>query len=227
MVEETVKCGSLPKPKIEAGHHRLETDWTIWWDKKSKANKELPYEQTVMELARFQSIEDFWATFRWLKNVSDAPRDTSYHVFRHNAKPMWENFIHGGCIIVKLKKNGGEQVDSYWHTLVAAAIGEYFEEPTLVGVGIGTRAKETCLSLWLATESLRVRTRITDMVRGLLKVPLTACEYKKHASSLEDKSTFRNAEKLSKKSEKKSKKSHASERRSKKSAKKSIKEEKK
>merc|ERR1719171_925029 len=180
--EETVKCGSLPKPPIDPKHHRIETDWTIWWDKKSRANKDMPYEQNVVELARFQTIEDFWATFRWLKNVSESPRDTSYHVFRHNVKPMWENFLHGGCIIVKLKKGGEQQIDAYWHTLVAAAIGEYFEEPTLVGVGIGTRAKETCLSLWLATENLRVRTRLTDMVRGLLRVPLTACEYKRHVS---------------------------------------------
>ena len=139
--EETVKCGSLPKPPSDPKHHRIETDWTIWWDKKSRANKDMPYEQNVVELARFQTIEDFWGTFRWLKNVSESPRDTSYHVFRHNVKPMWENFLHGGCIIVKLKKGGEQQIDAYWHTLVAAAIGEYFEEPTLVGVGIGTRAK--------------------------------------------------------------------------------------
>merc|ERR1711916_126965 len=226
--EETVKCGVLPKPKVEAGEHRLETDWTIWWDKKSKANKELPYEQAVVELARFQTIEQFWATFRWLKAPSESARDTSYHVFRYNAKPMWENFLHGGCIIVKLKKaTEGEQIDSYWHTLVAAAIGEYFEEPTLVGVGIGTRAKEICLSLWLATESLRVRTRITDLVRGLLKVPLTSCEYKKHTVSLEDKSTFRNAEKLSKKSKKSTKSEKRSQKRSTKSEKTSKKSAKK
>ena len=135
--------------------------------------------------------------------------------------------MHGGCILVKLKKNSGDQqIDAYWHTLVAAAIGEYFEEPTLVGVGIGTRAKETCLSLWLATESLRVRTRITDMLRSLLKVPLTACEYKKHVTSLEDKSTFRNAEKLSKKSTKSGKRSEKSSRKSK-SEKRSTKSQKK
>lgn len=136
-------------------------------------------------------------------------------MFRHNVMPMWENFIHGGCIIVKMKKNG-EHIDGHWHTLVCAAIGEYFEEPTLVGVGIGTRAKETCLSLWLSTESMRVRTRITDLTRNLLKVPLTSLEYKKHKSSLNDHSTFRNAEKLSKKSKKSEKRS---ERKSKKSTK--------
>jgi translation initiation factor 4E len=116
--------------------HVLHNDWTIWWDKKTKVSKELPYENAIVELCRFQTIEGFWSTFRWLKNVSDSPRETSYHVFRHNVMPMWENFIHGGCIIVKMKKNG-EHIDGHWHTLVCAAIGEYFEEPTLVGVGIG------------------------------------------------------------------------------------------
>jgi translation initiation factor 4E len=127
------------------------------------------HQDLVVELARFASLEQFWATFRWLKPVKDLARDSSYHVFRRSVKPMWENFIHGGCIIVKLKKNG-EGIDAYWQTLVAAAIGEYFEEPQIVGVGVGLRSKETCLSVWVATESMRVRTRLTEMINRLLKV---------------------------------------------------------
>jgi translation initiation factor 4E len=163
-----------------------------------------------VELARFASLEQFWAAFQWLKPVKDLARDSSYHVFRRSAKPMWENFVHGGCIIVKLKKNG-EGIDGYWQTLVAAAIGEYFEEPQIVGVGVGLRSKETCLSVWVATESMRVRTRLTEMIRVLLKVPVAALEWKKHAVSIADQSTFRNAEKLSKKS-RKSKKSEKKDR---------------
>ncbi len=177
-----------------------------------------------MELARFASLEQFWETFRWLKPVKDLARDSSYHVFRRSTKPMWENYVHGGCIIVKLKKNG-EGIDALWHLLVAAAIGEYFEEPQIVGVGVGLRSKETCLSVWLATESLRVRTRLTEMIRVLLKVPVTSLEWKKHAVSMADQSTFRNAEKLSKKSRKstKSEKGERVERTSRKSEKKSEK----
>lgn len=86
----------------------------------------------------------------------------------------------------------------------------------MIGVGVGLRSKETCLSVWLPTESMRVRTRVTDVVRTLLRVPLTALEWKKHATSMTDQSTFRNAEKLSRKSSKStgSRKSKRSEKRS-------------
>lgn len=129
-------------------------------------------------------------------------------------KPMWENFIHGGCVIIKLKKNG-DGIDACWQTLVAAAIGELFEEPQIVGVGVGLRSKETCLSVWVATESNRLRERLFGMLKTLLKVPANSLEWKKHAVSINDHSTFRNAEKLSRKSHK----SKKSERTSKKSQK--------
>jgi translation initiation factor 4E len=80
-------------------------------------------------------VEQFWELLRWLKPVTSLARDSSYHIFRRSAKPMWENFVHGGCVIIKLKKNG-EGIDSCWQTLVAAAIGEWFEEPQIVGVGV-------------------------------------------------------------------------------------------
>lgn len=108
--------------------------------------------------------------------------------------------MQGGCIIVKLKKTS-ENIDALWHELLVCAIGEGFMEPTVVGVAVGTRAKETYLSVWLASPSVKIRMRITEIVQRLLQVPATSLEYKKHTLSMEDKSTYRNAERLSKKSD--------------------------
>jgi translation initiation factor 4E len=88
-------CLTKGKKKAGPGHHRLETDWTIWFDKKSKT-KDVPFEDLLVEVGRFQTIEQFWEYFRWLKPVTTLARDSSYHIFRRGAKPMWENFIHGG-----------------------------------------------------------------------------------------------------------------------------------
>lgn len=41
-----------------------------------------------------------------------------------------------------------DNIDALWHELVVCAIGESFMEPTVVGVAVGTRAKETYLSIW-------------------------------------------------------------------------------
>lgn len=188
----------------------MHTDWTFWFGKKKKSAKDKQaadgdkggeaYEASLLELARVNSIEQFWSVFRWLKPVKSLARDSSFFLFRGSAEPLWENWMQGGCIIVKLKKTN-EKIDALWHELLVCAIGEGFLEPTVVGVAVGTRAKETYLSVWLASPSVKIRMRITDIVQRLLQVPATSLEYKKHTLSIEDKSTYRNAERLSKKSE--------------------------
>lgn len=52
MEEETLKVGQLPKPVVGEKQHVLHNDWTIWWDKKTKVSKELPYENAIVELCR-------------------------------------------------------------------------------------------------------------------------------------------------------------------------------
>jgi translation initiation factor 4E len=195
---------------------QLHGDWTFWFGKKRKQNKdkanetqEAPYEASLVELARVGSVEQFWDVFRWLKPVKALARDSSFFVFRGSAQPLWENWPAGGCIIVKLKK-ANELLDTLWQELVVCALGEGFMEPTVVGVAVSTRAKETYLSVWLSSPIIRVRMRLTDLLQRLLEVPATSLEYKKHTLSMEDKSTYRNAERLSKKSDRKSRKTASS-----------------
>jgi hypothetical protein len=50
------------KKKKAPGEHRLETDWTIWFDKKSKT-KDVPFEDLLVEVGRFQRFFVFCFCF--------------------------------------------------------------------------------------------------------------------------------------------------------------------
>jgi len=127
---------------------------------------------------------------------------------------MWENFRDGGVLIVKLKKTDYSNIDKLWQELVVAALGEYFGEPTIVGVGVGTRPKHTFLSIWLSSPVESIKLSVMKSVKRLLKVPATALEYKKHKLSMADQSTYRNTQKLSKKSQQSGNRSRSTSKRS-------------
>jgi hypothetical protein len=51
-----------PKPLVkvtEDGKHLLQSGWTFWFDKKSK-DKTKSYEDNLVQLATFNTLEDFW-----------------------------------------------------------------------------------------------------------------------------------------------------------------------
>jgi translation initiation factor 4E len=82
-----------------------------------------------------------------------------------------------------------------WHDLVLSAIGEVFEEPDVVGISVCIRKQEDLISVWNAdNRNDEIRFRIGEKMKEILDLePATIIEYKHHAVSMQDMSTFRNA----------------------------------
>jgi translation initiation factor 4E len=82
-----------------------------------------------------------------------------------------------------------------WQSLLLAAIGEFFEEPNVVGVTVAVRTKENLLSIWnLDADNEGIRLRIGEKLREILSLQSgDLLEYKKHSTSLRDLSCYRNA----------------------------------
>eukprot|EP00161_Ancyromonas_sigmoides_P013080 TRINITY_DN334_c0_g1_i6.p2 TRINITY_DN334_c0_g1~~TRINITY_DN334_c0_g1_i6.p2 ORF type:complete len:109 (+),score=14.44 TRINITY_DN334_c0_g1_i6:340-666(+) len=75
-----------------------------------------------------------------------------------------------------------------------AAIGEQFEEPDVVGVVLSVRAKEVVLSVWnMHHQKNTARLLIGERLRAALGLGSDQIfEYKPHATSIKDRSTFNN-----------------------------------
>lgn len=107
------------------------------------------YESNLKCIGAFDSIEEFWKYYVHLKRPSELHKDTNLYFFRNKKDylPMWEAFPNGGCWILKIKKKANV-LGKMWHDLVFAAIGEYFEEESLVGISMALRSKEDMISVW-------------------------------------------------------------------------------
>ena len=107
-------------------------------------------------------------------------------------------FSSGGCWILKIKKkqgSGASVLGKMWQDMVLATIGECFEEPDVVGVTISIRRADDLISVWNAdNRNDEIRFRIGEKMKEILDLEAsTIIEYKSHAISMQDMSTFRNA----------------------------------
>ena len=106
--------------------------------------------------------------------------------------------LSGGCWILKIKKKhggGASVLGKMWQDMILATIGECFEEPDVVGVTISIRKMHDLISVWNAdNRNDEIRFRIGEKMKEILDLePETIIEYKSHAVSMQDMSTFRNA----------------------------------
>ncbi|MES1909203.1 MAG: hypothetical protein MHM6MM_001985 [Cercozoa sp. M6MM] len=182
--------------EVPENEHRLETDWTLWLDKKKEVHCKnfADFKANLAQVSRFGSVEGFWRSFSFLAQPSRLPRDYDVFMFRKNMVPAWESFPAGGCWIIKVRKGNG-LIDRLWEELAFAAIGEMFEEPTLVGVTVSTRAKDDVVAIWNSDNTNpATRFKIGEKLKVILNLDASTCiEYKAFSAAIQDGSTFRAA----------------------------------
>jgi len=91
-------------------------------------------------------------------------REIDLFFFREHEVPMWEESPNGGIWIIKVKKE--DNVDKMWEHLLFSLIGEQFEEPKVIGLGLSLRTKERLLEIWLKDgRNEKVRTNVSNKLR--------------------------------------------------------------
>mmetsp|Transcript_3011 Transcript_3011/g.4570 ORF Transcript_3011/g.4570 Transcript_3011/m.4570 type:complete len:207 (-) Transcript_3011:73-693(-) len=193
---------SLSKVSEDVREHQLQSSWCFWYDKKMKKGEKdfNEYKANLKKVHTFKTVEEFWKLYTHIKRPSSLDNNINVYFFRDgpNHSPCWESFPNGGCWILKVKKrshNSAGVIGKMWQDLVFAAIGEVFEEPTVIGIGMAIRTKEELLSVWNSDNSNdAIRFAIGEKLKEVLDLePQTMIEYKHFKTSIEDMSTYRHA----------------------------------
>ncbi len=163
--------------------HPLETKWICYYNKReTRYDDTLSYKDHLHKVGEMASLEEFRTLFSYVKDPSSLEKDDNLHVFREDTFPVWEDLPNGGTYSVKCRKKD-VKTDQVWQVLVAAAIGEVFEEPGVIGVTLHVRAKDDSLTVWHRDTSVaRTRVRVMEKIKHVLGV--TAVDYKSNAQSL-------------------------------------------
>eukprot|EP00741_Cyanophora_paradoxa_P021781 tig00000241_g21024.t1 len=182
------------------GETALSSPWTIWFDRKLSKEQSANYVANLQRLGTFASAEEFWRYYAHLQPPSALEVNSNFHVFREHLMPAWEAFPSGGCWIYSLKKKPdqkSELLDRLWEELLLATIGEQFEDcDEVCGIVLSIRTKEDKICVWNRDNQSApdAYLRIGNALKDVLKLgPNAKMEYKEHAKSLLDGSTYRGA----------------------------------
>lgn len=155
-----------------------------------------PYENSIKQIAKVSTVEEFWTIYNHLQRPNNLPTTTDYHFFRDGIKPTWEDSSNakGGKWIVRLRKGLASR---YWEEIVLALIGCQFTGipyNEVCGAVVSIRYSEDIVSVWNRTANDRdITDRLRDCIKKILQLPgFVHMEYKPHETSLQDKSSFRN-----------------------------------
>ncbi|XP_014278930.1 eukaryotic translation initiation factor 4E1 [Halyomorpha halys] len=131
--------------------HPLEHTWTLWY---LDNNKTKIWEECLMEVGSFSTVEDFWCLFNHIKPVSTVKPGCDYSLFKKGIRPMWEDKANkdGGRWVINLDKRTTppQKMDQYWLEIAMCMIGECFFglNDKICGATISIRNKGNRIGLW-------------------------------------------------------------------------------
>jgi len=182
----------------ENGHHKFAYKWAFYVDRKLlKAAKYKDYQDNLLKIGTFNTLEGFWGHYRWMKSPEDVEQGHNLFMFKDHFVPAWETFPRGGTWIIKVRKKNGV-IFRLWEELLFAVVGELFECDDVAGVMLSSRTREHLLSIWNMdnVKNPEAQYQIGEKLREILNLDeSTQVEYKYFKASIKDGSTYRNARK--------------------------------
>lgn len=146
---DTKSSGNADIPAEFLTKHPLQNTWSLWF---YDNNKNKTWEENLIELTTFDTVEDFWSLFHHIKQPSELPHGHDYAVFKQGIRPMWEDDANkmGGRWLINLdRKLRQSDLDRFWLDVILLLIGENFEYPDeICGAVVNVRQKTDKIGIW-------------------------------------------------------------------------------
>jgi len=164
--------------------HPLQTPWSLWYDSKKTGHGD-KYEESLIHVAPFATVEEFWTLFHHIKKPSAIDIGANMHLFRTGIKPMWEDPSNqkGGKWTITLQGPDLARVDTVWENLILGVIGETMDSgDEIVGIVLGKRRSQMKLAIWTRSkEKPEVLMALGKRIRADLEMdPSVAVEFFPH-----------------------------------------------
>lgn len=131
--------------------HPLQHTWCLWVLLHSHSAKD-NWQNSQMNVASFDSVEDFWRLFNNIKQPSRLGV-VDFSIFKKDVAPAWEDETcrHGGRWLAKIDKMRPQDFDELWLTLTLTVIGEEMSGGQLIcGAVVSCRTKNSKMAVWIS-----------------------------------------------------------------------------
>lgn len=131
---------------------QLQHRWSLWFYKNDQLRS---WEENLMEVTSFQTLEDFSALYGYIEAASNLENGCDYCLFKFGIKPMWEDARNrqGGRWLFNMGRSRRD-LDSCWLAILLCLIteeqefGEFSED--VCGAVVKVRAKADKIAVWTA-----------------------------------------------------------------------------
>ena len=134
--------------------HPLQNNWQLWYWRNTGGS----WQDNLLKVAKFKSVEDFWALFHHIEVASNLQVGSDYNLFKDEIEPMWEDPANrkGGRWLFTLNKGANTKaqhpklLDDLWLEVLLCLIGEAFGEYSnqVNGAVLNIRAKMDKIAVW-------------------------------------------------------------------------------
>lgn len=128
--------------------------WSLWFYKNDPLRS---WEENLMEVTSFQTLEDFSALYGYIEVASNLDPGCDYCLFKYGIKPMWEdprNRQGGRWLFSMARSRRASELDSCWLAVMLCLIteeqefGEFSED--LCGAAVQLRHRADKITVWTA-----------------------------------------------------------------------------
>ena len=104
--------------------NELNYSWTFWVDKPDLTISDENWEQFLIKIERFDSVEKFWSIFNNFLLPSEFQVGMNIHLFKSNIEPKWEdvNNLKGGKWMITIPKQTDSSINKLWEKTVVTLI---------------------------------------------------------------------------------------------------------
>jgi translation initiation factor 4E len=180
----------------------LNSTWIFWYASRKEKDHHIPYGDRLRKIAEFNTLQDFFKYYLYLKPVNEIDRNVDIGLFKEGYKPLWESCPDSGCWLLRFKRTADlKEINLKWEKVLFSLISEQFEEPHMLGAVLSIRGRETIIEIWFNYFKY-------DKIKNMIAVKFgklilgnqnesessTTLYFKDNSQSMLDKSTLRNAE---------------------------------
>ena len=199
---ETPKKEEEKNTIIQTESMPLNSTWIFWYASRKEKDHHIPYGDRLTKIAEFNTLQDFFKYYLYLKPVDEIDRNVDIGLFKEGYQPLWESCPDSGCWLLRFKRTADlKEINLKWEKVLFSLISEQFEEPHMLGAVLSIRGRETIIEIWFNYFKY-------DKIKNMIAVKFgklilgnqnesessTTLYFKDNSQSMLDKSTLRNAE---------------------------------
>ncbi|CAH6798533.1 Eif4e1b [Phodopus roborovskii] len=136
--------------RVLTEQHPLQYRWVLWFFKNDRSRA---WQDNLQLVTKFDTVEDFWATYSHIKLASKLSSGCDYALFKEGIQPMWEdnrNKRGGRWLLSLAKQQRHTELDRLWLETLLCLLGESFEESSkdVCGAVVNIRTKGDKIAVW-------------------------------------------------------------------------------